>query len=104
MLIAGELAVRWVAEIEATASTHAKKSNFKFTSRTQVSIAVHALRWRIHGSTCSAILVAAYRAQHAEHRGFGAEPPSQARPPTCKPSGGVDDLWCVSRPPQPALS
>jgi len=43
MLIAGELAVRWVAEIEATAS--ATKSNFKFSSRTQVSSACPALAY-----------------------------------------------------------
>jgi hypothetical protein len=42
MLIVGELAVRWVAEIEATASAHATKSSFKSTSRTQVSLAAHS--------------------------------------------------------------
>lgn len=36
MLIAGELAVRRVSEIEATPSAHATNFNFKLISRTQV--------------------------------------------------------------------
>jgi hypothetical protein len=43
MLVAGELAVRKVTEIEATASAHATKSNFKLTSRTQVSFCLSVL-------------------------------------------------------------
>jgi hypothetical protein len=45
MLIVGELTVRWVADIEATASVLSTKSNFKFTSRTQVSSACPALAY-----------------------------------------------------------
>jgi hypothetical protein len=50
MLVAGELAVRKVTVIEATASTHATKSNLKLTSRTQVSLypPVLAPHWRIY--------------------------------------------------------
>ena len=96
MLIAGELAVRWVAKIEATASAHVTNSNFKFTSRTQVSFAHPCLPCvSVFMARPTPPLVITYRVQHAEHRSFGAEPPSQAWPPTSKSSNGVDDLWYV---------
>ncbi len=85
MLIAGELAVRRVSKIEATA----------FTSRTQVSCAHQCFPCVSVLMGLRSAIAITHRRQYAEHRGFRAEPPGQAWSPTSKSGSGVDSVWCV---------
>jgi len=96
MLVAGELALRRVSEIEATASARASTiNNFKRTSQVQVSGGHRFLSRPLGVFTGLHLPVAPHRPLYAEHGGFCAEPPSQARPSSFQSSGGVDSLWCV---------
>jgi hypothetical protein len=95
MLIAGELAVRRVSKIEATASVSSTKFNFKLTSRTQVSCAHQCFPCVSVLMGLRSAIVITHRPQYAEHRGFRAEPPGQAWSPTSKSGSGVDTIWCV---------
>jgi hypothetical protein len=95
MLIAGELAVRKVSRLEATASISSAKFNFKLTSRTQVSCARQCFACVSVLMSLRSALAITHRRQYAEHRGFRAEPPGQAWSPTSKSGSGVDTVWCV---------
>src|ERR1700761_3679024 len=93
MLIAGELAVRKVSEMERFVPLHVTGFSFRVTARIQVILT--CLCFLLICLPPRYISAATYHAQYAGHRGFCTEPPSQAWTSAPKSSSGMVSLSCV---------